>query len=333
MPHIEPRSIRYYQKELAHAVPIEAYRPAYYKLIYMSAHVILIFALIGIISSTSSSWITCGMSILIGISIACLFLYSHELSHGIIIKKKPWAYLAQNFFWAFSGIPPTVWDRVHNHTHHHTMNTPKDPDRKTHITEKSKWNDIYNLFIYPNNVLKYSITIGFAMVFYSLKHTLAVFYKGVAKPAIVTYKPQYTTKEKWKVILEILYILSFWGAIWLIIGPSKGLMLSSISWITYSSLVILFILTQHLSKPLYTEVADPLLTSTSIIIPKWLDKIIDMHSYHVEHHVFPGMNFDYYPAIQNELLDRHPDKYERIPFLQALKNTFENGVYIEDPFH
>ena len=79
--------------------------------------------------------------------------------------------------------------------------------------------------------------------------------------------------------------------------------------------------------------ADPLLTSTSVIIPRWLDRIIDWHSFHVEHHMFPSMNFDYYPQLSKEIEVRYASKYYRIPLLKAIKETFKNGVYIEDPFH
>ena len=328
-----PMPIRYYQKTLAHTIPSEAYKPAYYKLLYMSIHAVWIFGLMGMISISSSWLCILFISVLIGFSIVCLFLYSHELSHGAVIKKRKVSYLIKNFFWAFSGIPPTVWDRVHNHTHHHTMNTPNDPDRKTHISEKNIWNDIYNLFIYPNKVIRYSLTIGFAMVFYSVKHTVAVFYSDAEKPAIVTYRPSYNKKQKRKVIIEICYIICFWLSIWYLIGIEKGVVMSAVSWVSYSSFVIIFIITQHLGRPLYKDVSDPLLTSTSVIIPRWLDRIIDWHSFHVEHHMFPSINFDYYPQLSKKIENKYPQKYHRIPFFKALKDTFKNGVYIEDPFH
>ena len=310
-----PQPLGYYTKELKHIIPQEAFKPATYKLMPMFIHAGLFFLWMGLIIFFDTTISTIGFSILIGLSIACLFLYSHELSHGTIIKKRPYLYLAQNFFWAFSGIPPTVWKRIHNLSHHQHMNTYSDPDRKTFKSEESFLNNLYNLFIYPNRVLRYSFTVGFAMMFYSTKHILAVFYSNDRRPAIVTHRPNYSVKEKTSIVMELVYILSFWVIVWFLLGVKTAMLVSLICWYTYSSLVILFIITQHQRDPAFIAIADPLLTTTSVIIPTWLDRIIDWHSFHVEHHLFPGINFDYYSQLSDQIRERFPDKYKPIPLL------------------
>jgi len=326
-----PQPLCHYQKEFKGIIPKEATKPANYKLIPMFIHVILIFTWIAMIIIFNSALSIVSFSILIGLSIACLFLYSHELSHGTIIRKQPYLYITQLFFWAFSGIPPTVWKRVHNMSHHHHMNTYKDPDRKTFKSEASFLNKLYNLFIYPNKTLRYSFTVGSAMMFYSTKHILAVFYSKDSRPSIVTHRPNYTKKEVKLVFIELMYILTFWGMIWIVLGVPIAIWVSLISWYTYSAAVILFIITQHQRDPVFIDIADPLLTSTSVIIPAWLDKIIDWHSFHVEHHLFPGINFDYYPQISQKIQEKYPNKYERIPLFQAVKEAYAEDVLIDDP--
>lgn len=325
-----PRPQGYYIKELKHFISKDAFKPATYKLKPMFLHVILIFTWITLIIVFDNTVAMILLSLLIGISIACLFLYSHELSHGTIIKNRPYLYIAQNFFWAFSGIPPTVWKRVHNMSHHNHMNTYNDPDRKTFKSEQGILNNLYNLFIYPNKVLRYSFTVGSAMMFYSTKHIIAVFYNE-SKPAIVTFRPNYSAEEKRLVLLELSYILTFWIVIMYLIGFPYAIWVALISWYTYSSLVILFIITQHHRDPVFIDIADPLLTTTSVILPSWLDEILDWHSFHVEHHIFPGINFDYYAEISSEIEKRFPEKYERIPLLQAVKEAFAQDVLLDDP--
>ncbi len=328
----KPKPLNHYVIKLKDLIPKEAFRPARYKLIPMFGHAFMIFLWIYLIVYFNTIISLVLFSILIGISIACIFLYSHELSHGTIIQKQPFYYLAQNFFWAFSGIPPTVWKRVHNLSHHHHVNTYNDPDRKTFKSESSFINNLYNLFIYPNKKLRYFITVGAAMMFYSTKHILAVFYKNGSRPVIVTHRPDYTIKEIRQVFFELLYILSFWTFIWVIVGFSNAIWISLISWYTYSSLVILFIITQHQRDPVFIEIADPLLTTTSVIIPHWLDRIINWHSFHVEHHIFPGINFDYYPIISKGIREMYPDKYERIPLFKAVNEAFSEDILVDDPF-
>jgi len=328
---MKPLQTAHYARQIAHTIPKEAFKPATYKLLPMFVHAGIIFGSVGMVGYLDSTYSLVLLSILSGISIACIFLYSHELSHGTIVRKEPFLYILQNFFWAFSGIPPTVWKHVHNLSHHKHMNTYDDPDRKTFKSEDSFLNKVYNLFIYPNRVLRYSLTVGSAMMFYSIKHTLAVFYNGEKKPAIVTYKPNYTKREVRKVFFEVVFILCFWSIIWVVLGLKIGLIFSLISWYTYSALVILFIITQHQRDPVFKDIADPLLTSTSVIIPSWLDRILDWHSFHVEHHVFPGINFDYYPHVSKELQKQFPERYERIPLFRAVKEAYNEDVLIDDP--
>lgn len=330
--NLEPQDIQFYAKQLRHHIPKEAFSAATYKLIPMFIHVALIFGNLTVIKLFINNpiiFISC--SILIGFSIACIFLFSHELTHGTIIRKQPLLYILENFFWAFSGLPPTLWKRVHNLTHHHTMNTYDDPDRKTFKSESNTINDLYNLFIYPNKKLRYSLTIGFAMMFYSVKHIIAVFYSDKSKPKIVTIRPEYTDKEILKIKRELLYIICFWALIVLYIQSWLGLGVIFLAWLTYSCTTITFIITQHLGNPVFINTPDPLLTTTSVIIPKWLDKLIDWHSFHVEHHLFPGINFDYYPMISEKINERFPDKYQRLPLLSAIQECYDQDVLIDDP--
>jgi len=331
MEKMQPKPLSYYVEELKGIIPRDALKPAKYKLIPMFTHAFLVMGNLMAIAyfETVVSLVVC--SILMGVSIACLFLFSHELSHGTIVRKRPYLYLLQNFFWAFSGIPPTLWKRIHNYSHHNDANTYGDPDRKTFKSEASTLNNLYNLFIYPNKQLRYSLTVGFAMMFYSVKHILAVFYTGGSKPAIVTFRPEYTRKEVRVILLELVYILTFWALIWTFLGLKNAVIVSLISWYVYSAGVILFIITQHQRDPVFTQVADPLLTTTSVIIPSWLDWIIDWHSFHVEHHLFPGINFDYYPQISDKIREKFPDRYDRIPLWDAVKEAYSEEVLIDDP--
>lgn len=330
--NVKPESIQFYAKHLKEHIPKEAFQAASYKLLPMFFHVILVFVNLCMIKyCISSSIVILSCSILMGLSIACIFLFSHELTHGTIVRSQPLLYILELFFWAFSGLPPTLWKRIHNMTHHQTMNTYEDPDRKAFRSESSTLNNVYNLFIYPNKRLRYSLTVGFAMIFYSLKHIIAVFYNPKNKPAIVTMRPNYTPKEIQKIKYELLYIVMFWTAILYFISSWLGVIALFISWMTFSVSTITFIITQHLRNPVFIDVPDPLLTTTSVIIPRWLDKLIDWHSFHVEHHIFPGINFDYYPMISQKIKEKFPKKYQRLPILQAIKECYEQDVLIDDP--
>lgn len=331
---MQPRPIRSYASELYEYVPKQAFQSATYKLIPMYIHGALIFLWWYTASSFDSIAATCLFALLAGVSVACVFLYSHELSHKTILRKGKLLYIHELFFWTFSGIPPTVWNKVHNYTHHMHMNTYKDPDRKTFKSEESTLSSrLYNLFIYPNRVLRYSFTVGFAMLFYSTKHILAAVLPETYTPSIVTYVPDYTRREKARVWLELLYMAVFYGAICYWLGMGRFSVFALVSWSTYSFLVMTIIVTQHLGNPMYKDVADPMLTSTSVILPQWLDRVFDWHSFHVEHHIFPGINFDYYKELSPILKQKYGSRYQRLPLLAAMKESYSNDVFVDDPIY
>lgn len=329
---VEPHNMGYYTARLKQFIPKEAYKPASYKLLPMFLHVLLVSSLFLVIRYYVDSILgLLALSVIIGFSYACIFLFAHELTHGIIIRKQPIKYILELFFWSFSGIPPTLWTKLHNHSHHRYMNNLKDPDRKTFSSERNSLNYLYNLMIYPNKRFRYSLTVGLGMMFYTSKHLLTVFYKGASKSQIVTFKPNYSKREKRIIALEFLYIFCFQMFLFFLLGFKKYLIVSLVSWCIYSASVILLIITQHLQNPVFKVAADPLLTTTSVVIPKWLDRIIDWHSFHVEHHVFPGLNFDYYPLLSKHLQELFPERYQRVEFLKALKDSFSQDIFAEDP--
>jgi fatty acid desaturase len=327
----KPKKHQEYLDELMHHIPKEAFAPATYKLIPMFAHLTLIIAMLVLCRLTNEvSW-TCLFAAISGLSIACIFLYCHELTHGTIVKNEFGMYLMELLFWPLSGMPPTLWRVIHNRAHHTGANSYADPDRRTFKSEKNFWNTIYNTFIYPNKKLRFSLTVGFAMLFYTGKHIASALYPEGKKPAIVTFKPKFTKKEKKKIKWELVYILFFQAGIGVLLGWKLYLLFSLVSWVMSSTILISMIITQHLINPVFVDQPDPMLTATSVRIPKLLDWLIDYHSFHIEHHVLPGVNFDFYPHLSTILLTKYPDRYTRKPFISAIIESYDRELFIDDP--
>lgn len=329
---MEPKKIGYYASALRGSVPKKAKKEATYKLGFMSVYLILALVLVYSIGMTNSYFWIIVMSCITGIFFASLFTYCHELSHGTIIRNRKKLYPFEILFWSVNYMPPTVWQIVHNHTHHHTANTYNDPDRRTYKSEANKTNFIYNLFIYPNKTIRYSFTVGFAMILYTWKHTAAVFYSKETKPKIVTFKPDYSKEDQRQVAFELVFIILFQVLLFLLIGSIwKYLLFISVAYFISSSIIISLVITQHLINPNFIDVSDPVLSSTSIQLPKFLDFLVDYHSYHTEHHIFPGINFDYYPYVSKELKEKFPERYNSLPFVEAIKRAYDEDVFIDDP--
>jgi fatty acid desaturase len=58
-----------------------------------------------------------------------------------------------------------------------------------------------------------------------------------------------------------------------------------------------------------TSENDPLLNSASIKVAKLFDQLHLNFSYHTEHHIFPGINSDYYPLVQELLKTYYPERF------------------------
>lgn len=72
--------------------------------------------------------------------------------------------------------------------------------------------------------------------------------------------------------------------------------------------MIFYIYTHHMMCQM-TSVNDPLINSVSIRVPKLFDLLPLNFSYHTEHHIFPGMNSNYYPMVQELLKIHYPDRF------------------------
>ena len=62
-----------------------------------------------------------------GNSIAVLAFAAHDLLHGSIYRHWRMQHLLGCLLFALHGMPPTLWEVLHNRTHHTQTNGMKDP--------------------------------------------------------------------------------------------------------------------------------------------------------------------------------------------------------------
>ena len=99
-------------------LPREAFEPE-------PRHVVRIFAHLGIIllgyvvlRETSQWWVALLTALIVGHSQACLVFLAHDLSHNSILKDVWGKRVLELVIWGLNLIPPALWQRVHNQTHH-----------------------------------------------------------------------------------------------------------------------------------------------------------------------------------------------------------------------
>ena len=240
---------------------------------------------------------------MIGHSVACLGFFAHELSHNTIFKNPLIRYFFEIICWGLNLVPPTVWHRVHNHTHHIHANTTVDPDRQFLTSEACPTTAWYSRIFYPNNE---SSSLNFCVFFhfvpYILRNTIAVFYPDQTRPTLVPAKPVYTRRERFTVTLELIAIMTLQWVIFDFVGGDfeRFVFASPVAVLITSSIVMSYIFTNHFLNPL-SDSSDPLTNTTSIVVYRIFDRLHLNFSYHTEHHLFPGMNSDYYPKVSQLL--------------------------------
>jgi fatty acid desaturase len=99
-------------------------------------------------------------------------------------------------------------------------------------------------------------------------------------------------------------------------------------WIGHAG-IMFYVYTNHMLSPM-TPLNDPLVNSVSVRVPKIFDLLHLNFSYHTEHHIFPGMNSDYYPLVQQILLEQFPDRYQVLDIMTAWRLLVQTPRHYQD---
>lgn len=321
-----------YIRFLKPRLPERAFAPAPRKLAILAVHLPAILASYAGIRFSSHwlLWLAC--SLIIGHSLACIAFLAHELSHNTIIRNRRIRYVLELLMWGLNFISPTVWHRVHNHTHHQHANTAADPDRQFLASEDSTPARWYSRLFYPNRQSpRWNFIVGFHFVPYIFRNTLAAFYPNASKPSLVPAKPPYTTRERLAVAFELAVIALLQVGVFYAVGGSwiRFLFAGPVAVLITSSVVMVYVFTNHFLNPL-CETNDPVASTTSVVVPRLFDRWHHRFSYHTERHRFPGMNSDYYPALSELLQTHYAERYHRMSLPKAWRRLWSNEIYLEE---
>lgn len=271
------------------------------------------------------------VSIFMGISLAALTFFLHDLCHGSIIKSKPVSYLVGLSIGIFNFFAPTFWQRVHNLHHARTGNTD-DPDRSYILSEKPK--NLFEKLIYKTRISNETyhpflglVFISTGFIWYFLN---TMFYGFVGKKTSVEEDKKYRKiqelfkkdKGKFLVLLELFLIITFQVFLFSFIASGSFLNYFLISLLPVGIchfVAMSYIHTNHFLSPLTGEVDDPLINSLSLKNSWIVDKLYSNFSHHVEHHLFPSMGSVHYPKVRKLLQKLYPDRFQLIPMIDTMK--------------
>jgi fatty acid desaturase len=310
-----------YAKKLRPLLPPEAFSPDASKAVILCIN-LAILVLGWVIADKLDRWdsrllwLYLPLALIMGNSVAVLAFSCHDLMHGTVSRNQRLisviSLLGQTILW----MPPTLWKLLHNRVHHNTTNSVSDPDRNYLYTQPKTWGKwLQNLCFPSSEVHPIGLMVGMvtAWGFYAFRNLTSVL---LFNRETVDYLPaafKVRSKERLAIACELLFILALHLSIlfYLEFSPLK-IVLSYLLplWLGYS-IMIFYIYTQHLICPM-TPINDPLVNSVSIQLPKIVDLLHFNFSYHAEHHIFPGINTDYYPAVRELLKTHYPEQMHYI---------------------
>jgi fatty acid desaturase len=315
---------RDYVRVIRPRLPPEAFRPAPRKVWAIVGHTTIAAAGTWAIVEIDHLWVRAILALVVGHGLACMAFFGHELSHNAIIRSARWRYLLELLVWSPRLMPATVWRRVHNAQHHRNSNTTADCDRHVLASELSRPVRVLSRLMTPfDNWVRWNPLVGLAFVEYTLSHVAMAFINGRRPGPPGPFRVPYRRGELPRVAGEVAVIATVQAGIFAL---ARGDVLTYL-WcgpvpIAISSTITMaYIFTNHFLNPI-TEDVDPVLGSTSVAVPRFVDRMHAHFSYHTEHHLFPSLDSAYYPLVSRILALEFPNRYSRVRFGRAWRRLW-----------
>jgi fatty acid desaturase len=160
----------------------------------------------------------------------------------------------------------------------------------------------------------------------------SLFYASPNKPELAPYVQPCGPRERVAIVLELGIACGAQVAAFYLCGGTWGqyVWAGPVAFGFGSVFSSLYLLTQHGLHPLSVR-PDALRGTTSIALPRWLDVLHVHHSYHVEHHLFPSLNSDYYPHVSQLLRERYAAAYSRLGMFEVWRRLQHNEAFRPEP--
>jgi len=269
-------------------------------------------------------------------AVVVLLFATHDLLHGSAIRgqgARRWVgFMGLAVLW----MPPTLWNAVHNRQHHGHTNSLADPDRSYLESQPATWGKrIQHAFVPSDEVSPLGLAIGMGASWWvhNLRTMLSVLFGSRIRAAATIVPAPFgvSRRERQTIVLELLLIIAAHAGVIAFIGlrPLPLLLGYGLPLGLGYAVAMAYIYTNHMLCPL-GEDNDPLANSVSLQLPAYLDLLHLNFSHHVEHHIFPGMNTNFYPLLRQILLEHYPESYQSLSGAEAWHRLLTTPRYYRD---
>jgi fatty acid desaturase len=333
IPHSE------YIKKLRPLLPAEAFEPDASKLVVLFINLGILMIGWGIAAHLDHLpiyylWLYLPLALIMGNSIITLLFSTHDLMHGSVIKKSRWSYIISFLGLSMLFMPPTQWKTLHNLVHHNHTNALTDPDRSYLYQQPNTWGKrIQNLFVPSSEVNPFWLTVGMAgsWAVHDFRNLTSVLLFN--RPSVDYVPSAFTVSQKDRLIIafELLGIMAIHLSIlaYLSFAPLKIAFVYLLPIAIGHAGSMFYIYTNHFLCRM-TSVNDPLMNTLSLRVPKLVDWLHLNFSYHTEHHIFPSLNSDYYPLVQELIQTHYPERMNLLDAGEAWHLLMTTPRYYQD---
>lgn len=318
-----------YVRALRPELPAEAFAPARSRLAAIPVLVAIITAAILAIANGWVPWLIVPvLSFVIGASFACLTFVGHETMHGAIVRGRRLRHVVSWIGFLPFVLSPRLWDAWHDRVHHAKANLPDDPDmypslEHYHASPRARFSiDVFSLGGRRwRGVL--SLILGFTV---QSSHQLI----------LSAQRDFLGPRQRLLAITETALGVAVWATVAVIVGFVPFLFVFVLPLLIANAIVMAFILTNHSLSP-QVAINDPLVSSLTVTVPRWIEWLTLGFGFHVEHHLFPAMSSRHARTVRDLVVARWPERYQSRTLAEALRmlhrtaRVYKNATTLVDP--
>lgn len=320
---------RQYSAELVKRLPREFFQPVPQRLLWLLPFLATaVGSMLAISLLQLPLIVNLILAVVIGCSFASLSFLGHEILHGSVVRNRWLRDVIGGACFLHFNLGPKLWRRWHNAEHHaHTQDDKDDPDAMGTLEdwrERPALRFLYRLAPWLRSFLTFS-----SFTFWFSLHSFAMLRRFFRD-----FKPG----DRFSVLAQFIGPVAFWALLLVLVGPAKFTFIYLVPVVIANFTVMSYIATNHLLNPL-ADVNDPLVTSLTVRVPRWVDVLHFNFSHHTEHHVFPGMNPKFAPRVKELLRELWPERYNEMPHWKALAalwrtpRLYRDRTSLIDPGH
>lgn len=318
-----------YVRELRSELPADAFHPANSRLALVPVHLAIIVVATLAVALSWVPWpVVPVLSIVIGISFACLTFVAHEALHGGIVRNKVARHAVGWIGFMPFLVSPRLWVAWHDRVHHANANLPDDPDMYPTLAEYRESGRI-RFFID-------AFSLGCRRWRGGLSLILGFTVQSAHQLFVATKREFLSPRNHRLAIAETLLGIAVWATVAILVGFVPFLFVFALPLLVANTIVMAFILTNHGLSP-RVEINDPLVSGLSVTSWPWLEWVTLRFGFHVEHHLFPAMSSRHAPAVRTLVRARWPERYQSLSHAAALRQlhrtarVYKDAVTLVDP--